>query len=123
MVDRLLRQGAMAEIVGPPCSGRTSLLLRCLAAATRRGGVAALVDVDHALDPDSAARAGVPLSRLLWVRCEGRLRAALRAVDLLVRCPGFALVALDAGDRAARLDLAEAYRLRFAVRRAGTALV
>lgn len=113
----------MAEIVGPLSSGRTSLLVQCLARATRGGGVAALVDVDHALDPHSAARAGVPLSRVLWVRCEGRRRVALRAVDLLVRCPGFALVVLDAGARSPRLTLAEAYRLRLAVRRSGTTLL
>jgi hypothetical protein len=48
-----------------------------------------------ALDPASATTAGVDLSSLLWVRCGGRLRVALSAADLLVRCPGFALVVMD----------------------------
>jgi len=39
---------------------------------TRRGGLAALVDTDHVFDPRGAARAGVELSRVLWVRCGRR---------------------------------------------------
>src|SRR3989338_5124693 len=84
--------GTITEIVGRLSSGRTSLLVACLGEVTGRGAVAALVDADGALDPASAARAGVDLARLLWVRCGGRRDVALRAADLLVRCPGFALV-------------------------------
>jgi hypothetical protein len=82
-----------------------------------------LVDTDHVFDPIGAARAGVELSRVLWVRCGHRLERALNAADLLVRCPGFALVGLDTGDITPRLALATAYRLKLAVRRTGTALV
>src|SRR5712664_350053 len=101
-VGGLLRQGAVTEIVGPLCSGRTSLLVACLGEVGRAGGAAALIDADDAFDPASAARAGVDLDRVLWVRCGGRRDAALRAADLLVRCPGFALVALDVGESPAR---------------------
>jgi len=73
----------------------------CLREVTAAGGTAALVDADGAFDPASAARTGVVLSRLLWVRCGGRRDAALAATDLLARCPGFVLVALDAGETAA----------------------
>jgi len=113
----------MTEIVGPLSSGRTSTLTLCLRAVTRRGGLAALVDVDHAFDPRSAAAAGVDLGRVLWVRAEGRRRSALEAVDLLARCPGFALVALDVGESPPRLPLAAAFRLRQAARRSGVALL
>jgi hypothetical protein len=123
MVDRLLRQGAITEIAGPLSSGRTSLLTRCLRDVTGAGGTAALVDVDHVFDPATAAAAGVDLRRVLWVRCEGRRRAALRAADLLVRCPGFTLVALDVGETAPRLSLDGAHRLRLAARRSGAALL
>ena len=123
LVDRLLRQGAMTELVGPLSSGRTSVLTLCLRAVTRRGAFAALVDVDHAFDPDSAATAGVDLQRLLWVRGEGRRRDALQAVDLLARCPGFALVALDVGESPPRLPLDAAFRLRQAARRSGVAVL
>src|SRR3989449_3216939 len=98
-------------------------LFRSLRDTTRRGAIAALVDTDQAFDPASAARAGVDLRRLLWVRCSGRRVAALRAADLLVRCPGFALVGLDLGETPPRLPLTLAFRLRLAARRTGTALV
>ena len=120
---RLLRPGAITEIVGRSSSGRTSLFTACLGEATAAGGVAALVDADETFDPASAARAGVDLARLLWVRCAGRRDAALRATDLLVRCPGFALVGLDLGEAAPPLPPAAAFRLKFAVERTGTALV
>jgi hypothetical protein len=55
----------------------------------------AYVDGMDALDPASAAAAGVDLASLLWVKCGGRLRTALSAADLLARCPGFSLIALD----------------------------
>ncbi len=123
LVDRLLRQGAMTELVGPLSSGRTSVLTLCLRSVTRRGAWAALVDVDHAFDPGSAAAAGVELRRMLWVRGEGRRADALKAVDLLARCPGFALVVLDVGESPPRLPLDAAFRLRQAARRSGVAVL
>jgi RecA/RadA recombinase len=123
LVDRLLRQGAMTELVGALSSGRTSLLTLCLRTVTRAGGLVALVDVDHAFDPASAAESGVVLRRVLWVRGEGRRRDALEAVDLLARCPGFALVALDVGESPPRLSLSAGFRLRLAARRSGTTVL
>jgi recombination protein RecA len=64
-----LPRGCLSEICGPASSGRTSVLLAALAAATRRDEVCALVDTTDALDAVSAAAAGVVLERLLWVRC------------------------------------------------------
>src|SRR5271168_1500319 len=61
--------GAISEIVGPECSGRTSLALAFLARITRQGKVCAWVDVSDTLHPESAAAAGIDLDRLLWVRC------------------------------------------------------
>jgi hypothetical protein len=119
----MVMPGEIVEIVGRLSSGRTSLLAACLASVTRGGGLVALVDTDDACDPASAARAGVDLRRLLWVRCGGDRRVALRAADLLVRCPGFGLVALDLGETPPRLSVAEAFRLRLGARRTGTALV
>src|SRR5262249_35516779 len=123
LVDQLLRQGAMTELVGPLSSGRTSLLTLCLRDVTRRGALAALVDTDHAFDAASAAAAGVGLGRVLWVRAEGHRRHALKAADLLARCPGFALVALDLGESPPRVSVGAAYRLRLAARRSGVALL
>jgi recA bacterial DNA recombination protein len=64
-----LPRGCLTEICGPASSGRTTVLLAALAASTRRGEFCALVDASDALDPNSAAAAGVELDRLLWVRC------------------------------------------------------
>lgn len=61
--------GAITEITGPECSGRTSLTLAFLAQVTHQGKVCAWVDVSDALHPESAAAAGLDLDRLLWVRC------------------------------------------------------
>lgn len=62
-------RGCLTEICGPASSGRTTVLLAALAAATRRAEFCVLVDASDALDPRSAADAGVDLDRLLWVRC------------------------------------------------------
>lgn len=91
----LFPSGRLSEIVGPRSSGGSSLLLALIARITASGGQVAFVDGMDALDPASAAAAGADLSALLWVKCGGRLRVALSAADLLVRCPGFALVVLD----------------------------
>src|SRR5579863_3511032 len=64
-----LPRGCLTEIFGPASSGRTSLLVSILAAATGREEVCALVDAEDAFDPLSAAAAGVRLERLLWIRC------------------------------------------------------
>jgi hypothetical protein len=64
-----LPRGCLTEICGPASSGRTSLLLAALAAATRRGEFCAIIDASDTLDPHSAAAAGVDLDHLLWVRC------------------------------------------------------
>jgi len=118
-----VRAGTITEIVGELSSGRTSLMMACLRDVTAGGGTAALVDADGAFDPASAVRAGIALSRLLWVRCGGRRQAALAATDLLARCPGFALVVLDAGETPPRVTLGAAFRLRQAARRAGVAVL
>jgi hypothetical protein len=64
-----LPRGCLTEICGPASSGRTTLLLSALAAATHRGEFCVVVDASDALDPHSAAAAGIDLNRLLWVRC------------------------------------------------------
>lgn len=72
-LDELLKGGllvgAISELVGPECSGRTSVALSFLARITQAGKVCAWIDVSNALDPVSAAAAGIDLARLLWVRC------------------------------------------------------
>jgi recombination protein RecA len=92
-----LPRGALTEIFGPPCSGRTSLLISALASRTADGEVCALVDARDSFDPGTASAAGVELNQLLWVRCRN-IDQALRATDLLIQGGGFGLVAIDLGD-------------------------
>jgi recombination protein RecA len=97
-----LPRGAMTEICGPPCSGRTSLLLSALAARTAAGEACALVDARDSFDPHLASAAGVTLNQLLWVRCQNADQA-LRATDLLIQGGGFGLVAVDLSDVAPKI--------------------
>jgi hypothetical protein len=92
-----LPRGGLTEICGPPCSGRTSLLLAALAARTAQGESCALVDGRDGFDPWSAEAAGVRLERLLWVRCRD-IEQSLRATDLLLRGGGFGMIAVDLAD-------------------------
>jgi recombination protein RecA len=81
--------GAISELVGPECSGRTSIALSFLAQTTQAAKVCAWVDVSNALDPASAAAAGVDLARLLWVRCgvsQTSEKRASRSVVLSDKC-------------------------------------
>jgi recombination protein RecA len=127
-----LPRGCLTEVCGPASSGRTTLLLAALAAATRRGECCALVDAGDALDPQSAAAAGVELNRLLWVRCgenspEKCLEQLLRVTDLLLESGGFGLIALDLGDlpqqAARRIPLTTWFRFRRAVEHTPTVLL
>lgn len=97
--DRLLggglARGEVVEVVGRRSSGRFSLVLSLLAAATHAGESVALVDLGDQLDPQTAETAGVALERLLWLRPR-RLKEALGAAELLLQTD-FVLVALDLG--------------------------
>ena len=68
-----LPTGAITEIIGPECSGRTTLAVAFVAQHTQAQRVCAWVDASDTLDPETAAASGVDLSRLLWVRCSDNL--------------------------------------------------
>jgi hypothetical protein len=100
-------RGQLSEIAGPLSSGRTTVLLALLAAATRRGEIAAIVDTFDRLDVASAMAADTDLARLLWVRGDSVSGAALvdravdralKAVTLVLQAGGFGVVALDFAD-------------------------
>lgn len=120
-IDRMLQggvpRGQLSEIAGPASSGRTTLLLRMIAAATRRGEMTAIVDTFDRLDVTSVVAAGVDLDRLLWIRgpqgsgLSPQLGArglkpdpvidrALKALNLVLQAGGFGLAALDLADAA-----------------------
>ena len=85
--------GALSEVVGPECSGRTSLALTFIAGMTQAGKVCAWVDVSDTLHPESAAAIGVDLSRMLWVRCGSSPvavplpQATVRGLDMAAKQP------------------------------------
>lgn len=112
-----LPRGALTEICGPPCSGRTSVLLSALAARTAANEACALVDARDSFDPAAAAASGVRLDRLLWVRCRS-VDQSLRATDLLIQSGGFGMVAVDFSDVSMRLARQVPLHVWFRFRRA-----
>jgi hypothetical protein len=119
--------GGITEVSGDPSSGKTSLLLATLAAATHRGETCALVDTTDCLDLTSAVEAGIKLSKLLWVRCSGNVEHAFKTVDFILHGGGFSLVALDLGDvpigYTNRIVPSWWYRFRHTLENTRTALV
>jgi len=104
-------RGQLSEVVGPRSSGRTSVVLQTIAAATGRGELVALVDALDMFDVESAAAAGVDLDRLLWIRghvvsnpglCrdtnQRALEQAIRAFTLVLQAGNFGLVIFDAAE-------------------------
>jgi hypothetical protein len=116
-------RGCLTEIYGPASSGKTSVLLATVAAATQREETCALIDASDSFDPASGNAAGVDFNKLLWVRCGERklrkiqaetrvsrnskfmearasspvlrLEQVLKTTDLILQSGGFGLVALD----------------------------
>lgn len=90
-----LPKGGLVELSARRSSGRFSIALSALAAATSSGEAAALVDLGGHLDPQGAQAAGVDLKRLLWVRPR-RAKEAVAAAEMLLSA-GFPLVVADFG--------------------------
>jgi len=61
--------GCLSEICGPGSSGKTSMLLATIAAATRRDESCALIDSGDSFDPESGTAAGINFGKFFWVRC------------------------------------------------------
>lgn len=117
-VDRLdacldggLPRGQLSELIGPRTSGRMTVLVQLIAAATRRGELVALVDALDMLDVASLAAAGVVLDRILWIRghvvvhaglCrdlnQRALEQVIRAMSLVLQAGNFGLVVMDVAD-------------------------
>ncbi len=87
-------KGRIVEIYGPESSGKTTLALHAIAEVQKKGGVAAIVDAEHALDPEYAARIGVNLDTLLISQPDTG-EQALEIVETLVRSSAVDLVVID----------------------------
>ena len=99
IIDRALGaggfpRGRIVEVYGPESSGKTTLTLTSVAQAQKAGGLAAFVDVEHALDPQYARRLGVDLDNLLLSQPSSG-EEALRIVETLVRSNALDVIVLD----------------------------
>jgi recombination protein RecA len=99
LIDRALGvgglpRGRVVEIFGPESSGKTTLTLTVIAQAQRKGGLAAFIDVEHALDPLYARLLGVKVDELL-VSQPSSGEEALRICETLVRSNALDVIVLD----------------------------
>jgi recombination protein RecA len=89
-----LPKGRIVEIYGPESSGKTSLCLSAIGQAQKNGGIAALIDAEHAFDPSWAAKFGVDLDNL-FISQPDNGEQALEIVDNLVRSNAFDIIVID----------------------------
>lgn len=99
LIDRALGvggfpRGRIVEVYGPESSGKTTLTLTAIAQAQKKGGLAAFIDVEHALDPAYAAKLGVNIDDLL-VSQPNSGEEALQICETLVRSNAIDVVVLD----------------------------
>jgi recombination protein RecA len=87
-------RGRVTEIYGPEASGKTTLVQHIIAEAQRQGGVAALIDAEHALDPTYAKNCGVQVDDL-FVSQPDTGEQALEICEALVRSGALDIVAVD----------------------------
>lgn len=99
LIDRALGvggfpRGRIVEVYGPESSGKTTLTLTAIAQAQKKGGLAAFIDVEHALDPQYAAKLGVNMEDLL-VSQPSSGEEALQICESLVRSNAIDVIVLD----------------------------
>lgn len=99
LIDRALGvggfpRGRIIEVFGPESSGKTTLTLTAIAQAQAKGGLAAFIDVEHALDPQYAKKLGVNVDDLL-VSQPSSGEEALQICETLVRSNAIDIVVLD----------------------------
>ncbi len=89
-----LPRGRVVEIYGPESSGKTTLTLHAVAEAQKKGGIAAFIDAEHALDVSYAKRLGVNCDELL-VSQPDTGEQALEIADMLVRSGAIDILVID----------------------------
>ncbi len=87
-------RGRVVEIFGPEASGKTTLALHIVAEAQKDGGIAAFIDVEHALDPIYSKKIGVDIDNLLISQPDTG-EQALEIADMLVRSGALDVVVID----------------------------
>jgi len=89
-----LPRGRVCEIFGPESSGKTTLALHVIAEAQRRGGMAAFIDAEHAVDPDYSRKLGVDVDNLLISQPDNG-EQALEIAEVLVRSGAIDVIVVD----------------------------
>jgi recombination protein RecA len=89
-----LPRGRVIEIYGPESSGKTTLALHAVAEAQKKGGIAAYIDAEHALDPVYAKKLGVDIDEMLISQPDTG-EQALEITDTLVRSGGVDIIVID----------------------------
>ena len=89
-----LPRGRVIEIYGPESSGKTTLALHAVAEAQKKGGIAAYIDAEHALDPVYARKLGVDIDEMLISQPDTG-EQALEITDTLVRSGGVDIIVID----------------------------
>src|ERR671934_856003 len=87
-------RGRVVEIFGPESSGKTTLVQHIIAESQRMGGVCAIIDAEHALDPQYARKVGVDVDNLFISQPDSG-EQALEIAEALVRSAAFDVVAID----------------------------
>jgi len=87
-------RGRIVEIYGPEASGKTTICLHAIAEAQKAGGVAAFIDVEHALDADRAQHIGVNIDEL-FISQPDYGEQALEIAETLIRSGGFDVIVID----------------------------
>jgi len=87
-------KGRIVEIYGPEASGKTTLALHAIAESQKKGGIAAFIDAEHALDPIYAGNLGVDINNL-WVSQPDTGEQALEIVESLIRSGGVDVIVVD----------------------------
>jgi recombination protein RecA len=87
-------RGRIAEVYGPESSGKTTLALHAIAEAQKKGGIAAFIDAEHALDPSWAKKLGVQLETLL-VSQPSSGEEAMHICEMLIRSNAVDIIVVD----------------------------
>jgi recombination protein RecA len=87
-------KGRVVEVYGPEASGKTTLALHMVAQAQKKGGLAAYIDAEHALDPDYARKLGVDIDNLFISQPDSG-EQALEICDQLVRSGALDIIVID----------------------------
>lgn len=87
-------KGRIIEIYGPESSGKTTLAIHAIAEAQKAGGIAAVIDAEHAFDPSYAAKLGVDINELLISQPDNG-EQALEIADNLIRSGAVDIIVID----------------------------